>query len=172
VLRLATLGDADDMRRWRNHDDVRAVSLTTHEISADEHASWIGAALVDPTRRVLIYEHAGTPSGVVTFTGIRAGRASWGYFLDIDGLGQRDETLPAWLRICREAVDYAFDDLGLDELTGEVLAHNTAVRQMNRLVGFTECGSRSVTRAGEAVECLSIMMRRSERKSTSRKEHV
>jgi hypothetical protein len=43
---------------------------------------------------------------------------------------------------------------------------------MNRRVGFTECGSRSVTRAGEAVECLSIMMRRSERKSTSRKEHV
>lgn len=38
----------------------------------------------------------------------------------------------------KEAVGYAFDTLGLDELTGEVLEHNTVVRQMNRRFRFTE----------------------------------
>jgi RimJ/RimL family protein N-acetyltransferase len=164
VLRPATVDDADDIRRWRNHRDVRAMSLTTHEIGPGEHAAWFAKACVDPSRRVLIYEHAGTPSGVVTFTDVHAGSASWGFFLDIDGLTRRDEALPAWLHICREAVDYAFDDLDLDQLTGDVLADNQAVRQMNRRLGFIESGSRPISRDGDTVECLSIRLCRADRK--------
>ena len=35
MLRDATDADLDAMRRWRNHDEVRRVSLTQHEIGAD-----------------------------------------------------------------------------------------------------------------------------------------
>ena len=38
----------------------------------------------------------------------------------------------------KDATGYAFDQLGLDELTGEVLADNDVVRQMNRRFRFTE----------------------------------
>jgi RimJ/RimL family protein N-acetyltransferase len=164
LLRPAMPRDADDIRRWRNHHEVRAVSLTAHEIGTGEHAAWFAAATADPSRRVLIYEHADRPSGVVNFTDIRAGRASWGFFLDVEGLARRDETLPAWMHICREAVDYAFDELRLVELTGEVLAPNVAVRRMNRRLGFTETSSRLLTRDGEAVECLSISLCRADRR--------
>jgi RimJ/RimL family protein N-acetyltransferase len=164
MLRPATLLDAELVRRWRNHPRVRAMSLTSHEISVEEHAAWFAAAVTDPARRVLIYEHAGVPAGVVAFGGICDGAATWGFYLDVDGLAERDETLPAWLRVCREAVDYAFDDLGLDELTGDVLAGNEAVRQLNQRLGFTETGSRTVVRDGVAEECLSIRLRRSERR--------
>ncbi|HKD98250.1 MAG TPA: GNAT family N-acetyltransferase [Micromonosporaceae bacterium] len=165
MLRPATLLDAEEVRRWRNHPQVRAMSLTTHEIGPDEHAAWFAGAVTDPTRRVLIYEHAGVPAGVVTFADIGAGSAMWGFYLDVDGLEERDETLPAWMRVCREAVDYAFDDLGLDELTGDVFAGNEAVRQLNRRLGFVETGSRTVVRDGAADECLSIRLRRSERRT-------
>lgn len=164
MLRPATMLDAEPVRRWRNHPRVRAMSLTTHEIGAAEHAAWFAAAVTDPDRRMLIYEHAGVPSGVVTFAGIRDGAASWGFYLDVDGLEARDETLPAWLRVCREAVDYAFDDLGLDVLTGDVLAANGAVRRLNRRFGFTETAARTVVRDGVAEECLSIRLRRDERR--------
>jgi RimJ/RimL family protein N-acetyltransferase len=173
VLRPAQPKDADDIRTWRNHETVRSVSLTTHHIGPDEHATWFAAATVDPSRRVLIFEHAGVPSGVVTFTDLRERRGSWGFFLDVDGLAERDETLPAWLRIGAETISYAFDDLGLDELTAEVLAHNMVVRQMNRRLGFTETGSRTVVIDGTDAQSLSIRLRRAERRTTpERREAV
>ncbi len=167
MLRRATPSDADQVRRWRNHPDVRAMSLTTHEIGAPEHAAWFAAAIVDPGRAILIYEHAGQAAGVVTFADLDGPSPVWGYYLDVDGLAARDETLPAWLRVGREAVDYAFDELGVDELTGDVLAGNAAVRQMNRRLGFTETGSRTVMRDGVPAECLTIRLRRAERKVRS-----
>jgi UDP-4-amino-4,6-dideoxy-N-acetyl-beta-L-altrosamine N-acetyltransferase len=140
VLRPANDSDTDHIRQWRNHPQVRAVSLSTHEIPAAEHAAWFRAASVDPRRRVLIYEYVGTPAGVVNFTGIdpRRRSATWGFYLDVDGLDERGETLPAWMAVQREAVAYAFDHLDLDLLVGEVLEHNTVVRRMNKRLGFTE----------------------------------
>jgi RimJ/RimL family protein N-acetyltransferase len=169
VLRPATPDDVDDIRKWRNHSDVRSVSLTTHHIGVEEHVAWFAAATTDPTRRVLIFEHAGVPSGVVNFTDVRDGHGAWGFFLDVDGLADRDEMLPAWLRIGVETIAYAFDDLGLDELTGEVLAHNIVVRQMNRRLGFTETGSRPVVIDGAQVQSLSIRLRRADRRTGSRR---
>jgi RimJ/RimL family protein N-acetyltransferase len=139
MLRPANAADRDRIRLWRNHPTVRSVSVTTHEIGADEHASWFSGVLIDPTKSVLIYEHDGIPSGVVTFTGLGPdGPAVWGFYLDNDGLERRGDTLAAWLSVQREAVAYAFDVLGVDELTGEVLEHNTVVRRMNRRLGFVE----------------------------------
>ena len=60
-------GGYDAVLRWRNHPQVRAASLTRHEIGTEEHAAWWKAALVDPARRVLVYERRDVPSGVVTF---------------------------------------------------------------------------------------------------------
>jgi RimJ/RimL family protein N-acetyltransferase len=118
------------------------VSLTTHEISAEEHAAWWARTEHDPTRRVLVYERSGVPSGVVTFFDIDGPCASWGFYLDLDGLEERGETLPAWTQVGREAVKYAARELGIRELHGEVLATNEAVRRMNALWGFVETGPR------------------------------
>jgi hypothetical protein len=63
---------------------------------------------------------------------------AWGFFLDAEGLAERGETLPAWIEVMKEATSYAFDELGLDDLRGEVLEHNTVVRQMNRRFRFVE----------------------------------
>jgi len=143
VLRPATDDDLEAMRSWRNHPRVREVSLTQHEISAEEHVAWWSRASQDPTRRVLVYEPNGTPSGVVTFFDIEGSSASWGFYLDLDGLESRGETLPAWTSIGREAVKFAVNSLGTRRLRGEVLSTNEAVRRMNRLWGFAESGPRT-----------------------------
>lgn len=140
MLRSATDADVDAIRSWRNQQPNREVSNTSHVISAEEHATWWAKASVDPTRRVLIYERDGVPSGAVNFFDLDFDRkvGAWGFFLDAEGLAERGETLPAWIEVMKDATNYAFDELGLDELTGEVLEHNEVVRQMNRRFRFTE----------------------------------
>lgn len=137
---LRPVGDADldRIRRWRNHPQVRAVSLTRHEIGAAEHLAWWTAVRADPDRRVLVHLHDGSPAGVVTFSGVASPERAftWGFYLDIAGLDARGELLPAWMSLQRAAIAHAFDVLGARTLGGETLADNTPVLALHRRFGF------------------------------------
>lgn len=140
MLRPAVESDRDLVLPWRNHPEVRRVSLTQHEIGPTEHAAWWAATMTDPTRRVLIYERDGVPSGVVTFFDLDADARTgwWGYYLDNGGLAERGAMFPAWIAIQREAVKFARDLLRLRALDGETLAANAAVVEFNERQGFAE----------------------------------
>lgn len=168
MLRAATEADVDTIRRLRNQQANRDVSITSHEITADEHAAWWAKASVDPTRRVLIYQRDDEIAGVVTFFDLDGSTGAWGFFLDADGLAERGETLPAWIEVMREATAYAFDELGLEVLTGEVLEHNTVVRQMNRRFRFVE-GTPEVRYAdGRELTVIPISLRQQDRRQGSK----
>jgi RimJ/RimL family protein N-acetyltransferase len=166
MLRQATDDDVDTIRALRNQQANRDVSLTAHEISAAEHAGWWAGASADPTKRVLIYDRDGRTAGVVNIFDLDTSRktAAWGFFLDADGLAETGETLPAWIEVMKEATGYAFDTLGLDELTGEVLEHNTVVRQMNRRFRFTEGEPEVRTADGRELTVLPIKLAREDRR--------
>jgi UDP-4-amino-4,6-dideoxy-N-acetyl-beta-L-altrosamine N-acetyltransferase len=142
-LRPATDGDREMVRQWRNHPQVRRASFTTHVISAEEHARWWRAVHTDPTRRLLIFEWEGHPSGVVTFREPTPadGTADWGFYLDVAGLTEREALLPAWIALETAAVRYAFDTAGFTRLRGEVLAWNESVLALHKRIGFTVVGS-------------------------------
>ncbi|RLP87492.1 GNAT family N-acetyltransferase [Micromonospora sp. BL4] len=137
-LRAADDGDLHRMLRWRNHPQVRAVSLTRHEISLVEHTAWWARVRADPDRRVLVHLHDGVPSGVVTFSGVTSPERAltWGFYLDIAGLDARGELLPAWMSLERAGIAYAFDVLGARTLGGETLATNRPVLALHRRFGF------------------------------------
>jgi Acetyltransferase (GNAT) domain len=135
VLRAAVDADRDAVLAWRNHPDVRAVSLTTHVIEPAEHARWWARALPDPALKILIYEDGGVPAGVVIFD-LRKSPAVWSFYLDVAGLGPR--LLPAWMRLERAAVEHAFGELGVERLGGETLAANKQVLALHRRFGFRE----------------------------------
>lgn len=138
TLRPADAGDLDQMRRWRNHPQVRGMSLTQHEISSAEHRAWWSAVREEPDRRVFIYLHDGQPAGVVTFTGVTSpDRAvTWGFYLDIEGLAERGELLPAWVGLQRAGIDHALGPLAARTLGGETLADNKPVLALHRRFGF------------------------------------
>jgi RimJ/RimL family protein N-acetyltransferase len=169
MLRAATDTDVDTIRRLRNQQANRDVSITTHEISADEHAAWWAKTSADPSRRVLIYTRDGETAGVVNFFDLDGTTGSWGFFLDADGLAERGETLPAWIEIMREATAYAFDELGLELLTGEVLEHNTVVRQMNRRFRFTEGEPEQRYAGGREVTVIPISLRKQDRRTQGKR---
>ena len=171
VLRAALPQDREMVRRWRNHPQVRAASFTGHEIGSAEHAAWWRRGAADPARRLLIYTgDDGQPAGVVLFEGYdpAAATASWGFYLDVAGLDERGGTLSAWLGVQREALDHAFDVLGLDTLTGEVLEDNTVVRRANRRFGFTEGPPEERDVDGRTVRYRQITLRRAERRTASK----
>ncbi len=168
MLRLAERDDLERIREWRNHPDVRAASFTTHEIGRDEHLSWWASVKANPARTVLVYERFGVPSGVVTFNWNSPGVAEWGFYLDVSGLDERGEILPAWLEVEREAVGYAFDALDASSLVGHVIGTNEAVMRLHRRHGFREVGRRVATVDGREVEVVNIAMERDDRR-TARK---
>ncbi|MGW6196093.1 GNAT family N-acetyltransferase [Kribbella sp. NPDC055110] len=165
MLRSATEDDVGTIRRLRNQQANRDVSITSHEITADEHAAWWAKTSVDPSRRVLIYLRDGVTAGVVNFFDLEDASGAWGFFLDADGLAERGETLPAWIEIMREATTYAFDELGLDVLTGEVLEHNTVVRQMNRRFRFAEGTPETRYADGREITVIPISLRKQDRRT-------
>ncbi|MEV0146637.1 MULTISPECIES: GNAT family N-acetyltransferase [unclassified Nonomuraea] len=169
MLRHVDDGDLPVMRRWRNHPKVRAASFTTHEIGEDEHARWWAGVRADPARQVLVYEHGGVASGVVTFSGLAPGApiAHWGFYLDLDRLERSGELLAAWFGLERAAIRHAFGPLGLTTLRGEVLAANKPVRLLHSRFGFTEIGGYRRLLDGETVDVVLIEFTRAARRDES-----
>lgn len=169
MLRRATDADLPSMLAWRNQEANRSVSINQHVITAEEHAAWWARASQDPTRRVLMFEYASRPLGVVTFFDHDpvARSASWGFYLDHDGTTADGTALLAWTKVMREAVAYAFapepDGLDLDLLEGEVLPHNESVRAMNRRLGFTEGEPYEQTADGAVVTAIPVSLHRDDR---------
>lgn len=167
MLRPAQDHDLDAMRRWRNHPEVRGVSLTQHEISPEEHLAWWGRVQSDPTRRVLIYERPGTgPAGVVTFFDIdeKERTAWWSYFLDNAGLEEQGLLFPAWMSIQRDAIRYAKRDMRLSQLHAETLASNTAAAEFNTRQGLRELERYTRDIDGNHVEVIHTVLTFEEQK--------
>lgn len=161
------------MRSWRNQKTNREVSIEQHEISGDEHLAWWGRVQHDDTRRVLIFEVDGRPRGVVNFFGLSLGESpksgSWGFFLDHDSLAADGTAMMAWVKVMDEAVGFAFDELGLDVLQGEVLAHNEPVRMMNRRFRFEEGTPTERESDGRTISVIPVSLRREDRRTRGRR---
>ena len=169
MLRPATEADLDVMRDWRNQEPNRLASINSHEISGSEHRAWWEKTSTDPTRRVLIFEREDGPMGVVSFFDLDLGAprrsGAWGFYLDALRLEAQEEVMPAWMAVMREATRYAFDELALDDLRGEVLADNVAVRNMNRLFRFVEGEGEEREVDGRGIVVIPILLRREDRRA-------
>ena len=113
-----------------------------HEITGRARRAGFAAVASDPRRRCSSTNTTACPAGVVTFTGDRpdAAKSRSGASISTTTASTRAaKRCPAWIEIQREAVDYAFDELDLDELTGEVLErqHRRPPDEHGR---FTEAG--------------------------------
>jgi UDP-4-amino-4,6-dideoxy-N-acetyl-beta-L-altrosamine N-acetyltransferase len=163
VLREACDTDVETIRRWRNHPKTRGASIWTAYITPEGHAEWWRRVCEDAARRVLIFAYRGHDCGVVTFNDHdpAAGTAEWGFFLDVDGLGERGELLAAWLELERAAVAYAFDEMGLRSFGGRTLAWNRQVIALHRRFGFVEVPRRAYTTLVEGAEQLVVWTEKS-----------
>jgi len=127
--------DLDCVLNWRNHPDVRRFMLTQHEITPSEHWSWFNRASRDGTRALVVVEESNIKLGCVTFSGVQNNStADWSFYVapgSPAGTGKR---------VCRSALNYAFSELLIYKVAGQVIDFNQASINVHRSLGFTQEG--------------------------------
>ena len=137
MLRPLEESDLKLILPWRNALTVRQAMFTQHEISWDEHQAWFRSVQVDESKIWFLYLNQNNEaSGVVYFTNLGALQrgAFWGFYASpgaISGTG---------LRMSLDALDKAFNELGLEKLNAEVLTTNLRSLDMHKKVGFAQEG--------------------------------
>lgn len=129
-LQVMTQADLEQVLAWRNHPKVRQYMYSQNEISFDEHVSWFNRASADPHRHLLILKIDDQSQGYVSFHTNGAGAAVWGFYLAPDapkGTGRM---------LGNAATRYAFEEIGLERIWGEVLPDNQASQKFHLSQGF------------------------------------
>lgn len=134
-LRAMEAADLRQVLIWRNHPEVRRNMFKRQEIRWEEHVAWFNALEDDPTRHVLLYEEGGLRLGVVTLKQLRcASVAEWGFYR------APDAAKGTGLRMGIQALNYAFDTLGLHKVYGEVIGSNSPSIGFHRRLRFSQEG--------------------------------
>jgi len=134
-LRDMTTNDLEYVLAWRNHLDVRRYMYTQHEISLAEHQAWFERSAKDPTKRLMVFDLGGTPTGFVGITESQRGLiADWGFYLSpgaASGSGRQ---------LGQTALHFAFAHLQLHKLCGQALSFNDKSIRFHQRLGFVREG--------------------------------
>ena len=138
-LRPVEEEDLGTVWNWRNSERIRSVSLTDHTITWEEHLAWHRRSKRDNSRRSMLFECAGKPTGVVNFTEIdpEAQSATWGFYIGDPNAPKGSASAMGFL-----ALDYAFQTLALTNIVGRCFASNQAGMRYHRRLGFREVAER------------------------------
>lgn len=148
-LRPLTVDDKDLLLSWRNSERVRRHMYSDHLITQDEHDAWFAKTLQEPYQ--MIFALADQPIGFVSFSKINLAhsRCTWGCYIG-------DERVPIYSGAVFEVMifDYAFQEIGIRRLHGEVLESNAAVLNLHKRFGLLHEGilSGHVCRGGSYID--------------------
>lgn len=135
ALRRITASDYLSLMRWRNDPKIRSYMYTQHIITTKEHQSWLKKITTDNSYHPLILEFNNKPLGFVNIHQIaKGGIADWGFYISPDapkGTGSK---------LGEQALDYAFNKLGLYKVCGQALDFNEASRRFHERFGFKKEG--------------------------------
>ena len=137
MLRPLQESDLELILPWRNAPTVRQAMFSQHEISLEEHRAWFQRMQADYSKKwFLFFDDDGLPSAVVNFIEINQiqKKAFWGFYT------KPDAKRGAGMRMSLEALDKAFNDLGLEKISAEVLGSNLRSLDMHKKVGFIQEG--------------------------------
>lgn len=147
-IRAMTEGDLGMVLDWRNNPDVRRYMYSQHDIEEEEHYKWFSDATADVSRRQLIVMEAMNAIGYVHFNDVsEGGVANWGFYARpgaAKGTGKKLSIV---------ALNYAFNELNLYKVCGQVLATNTTSIALHQKLGFTLEG---VLRAQKRINKINI----------------
>jgi len=131
-IRPIEVTDLPQVLEWRNAPLVRESMVNTSVIAPDEHRAWFQRIRNDHTCRWMIVSDDAGPLGVGYLTDIDTGfrTARWGFY-KVPGLPPGTGT-----RVCLETLTYAFDQLELRKIVGNVRRTNPASIRMHEKLGF------------------------------------
>ncbi len=123
-----------DVRDWRNGDDVRKYMYTDRIIEKEEHQKWLRSLEGNAKNEFYIVYFDALPIGAVSLNNINQEfkSAEWAFYIFDEsakkkGLGSAIEML---------LLDYVFIEKEFEKLNCEVIAFNEAVVKMHQKFGF------------------------------------
>ena len=123
--------DALVLFQWKNDPETIANSITKRGVTMEEHMNWLQKVTDNPNRQLFIFEVNGEPVGQLRLD-IEGSMAEISYGLAAEyrgkGLG----------RVLLEQAEAKVNELGIEELTAEVLSHNVASQKLFKKLGFEE----------------------------------
>ena len=130
--------DLPTVLQWRNSERVRANMYTDHVIPLQEHHAWFSRAKDDPKAKYFVFEHKGTPVGVVNIVQIddRNRKCYWGFYL-----GEMDASKACGPAMEFLALEYMFTTLHMHKVCCEVFSFNESVIKLHKKFGFIEEGT-------------------------------
>lgn len=109
--------------------------LTQHEIAMNDHRAWYEKASSDPRKHLLIFQKNSLPLGFINFTEIAEGKISeWSFHT------APDSPKGSGTRLGVAALNYAFGELGLHKVCGQVLGYNERSARLHQRLGFLSEG--------------------------------
>jgi len=132
-LHRLTYNDIEQVRLWRNSEEVRRWMAFREEISSESQKRWFES--LEPTRQyyyLIVYD--GNRVGLVNLKNldVTAGSAEGGIFIADPKYQNGMVAFQAILTM----YDFGFETLKLNEITAHILAENKRAIRFNQTLGF------------------------------------
>ena len=142
----------EQVRLWRNNENVSKFMFTNHKISEEEHNRWIKNLRVKNDSKAWIIFIDEKPIGLVSLSDIDYERkeTEWGFYIadeDFRGKGLGKTVLKKLMKM-------VFDDMGFEKMNTMVLDNNPVALHLYKKLGFRVLGNHNEknVRDGEEVE--------------------
>lgn len=134
-LRLMTKDDLSVVLSWRNAPAVRNSMFSAEELTLQQHQQWFENANNTSKFSLLIFELDSKPAGFVNIKQVSEGKiADWSFY------AAPDSKKGTGYILCKTAVDYAFKELKMEKLNGQVISFNERSIAVHKRLGFKQEG--------------------------------
>ncbi len=142
-IKFVNILEADDLlkeqvRKWRNKEDVKRFMLTQHDISKEEHSRWLGRLRDENDYKFWVAFSGDVPIGAAYLHDIdyEASDSEWGFYIAEDGYRGKGLSRDILIKL----LDEAFGRMNLKTLVTKVISGNERALGIYRKFGFREIG--------------------------------
>jgi len=141
TLRQAVESDSESLLEWRNDPTTKAFSLSSHEVTREQHVAWFNKALRDDNCLLIIGEVLGDPIGMVRINILDDsgfGQVSINLNPDFRGRGISKQLLGASLLFGTRVLD------NISKYCADIHVENVASQKIFSSVGFVKSSETNI----------------------------
>ena len=140
TLRQAVESDSESLLEWRNDATTKAFSLSSDEVTGEQHEAWFNKTLQDTNCLLIIGEVLGDPVGMVRINILNdsgLGQVSINLNPDFRGRGLSRQLLGSSLLFAAQVLD------NLSKYCAEIHIENVASQKIFNSVGFIKSSDKT-----------------------------
>ena len=124
----------EQVRLWRNNEDVNKYMYTNHQISKEEHQGWIEKLKKEDSTKAWIIKYENKPVGLAQLSKIdyENKTTEWGFYIADESIRGKGIGSAALYKL----MEYVFDEMNFDKMHTKVLENNPTALKLYEKFGF------------------------------------